>query len=115
MTHQDVSVTPLPNHRYLINKEIRYKDILVPKGYITNGADIPRLFWSIFPPNRSDYLPSVIVHDYMCDYHDRILADQYFNEILELLYVNDFTRYSLVTAVKLYTKIIMIKNRIKLN
>lgn len=44
-----------------------YGSVLVPKGYKTNGADIPRIFWSIFPPNSPEYLSAVVVHDYLCD------------------------------------------------
>ena len=39
----------------------------VPKGYKTNGANVPRILWSIFPPNSPEYLSAVVVHDYLCD------------------------------------------------
>ena len=41
--------------------------IQIPKGYKTNGADIPRIFWCIFPPNSPRYLSAVLVHDFLCD------------------------------------------------
>lgn len=44
-----------------------YKDIEIPLGYITNGANIPRLFWSIFPPNSPEYLSAILVHDYLTE------------------------------------------------
>ena len=59
-------ISPRAQDVYRIVKEFRYKDVTVPVGYETNGADIPRIFWSIFPPNRSTYLPAVIVHNYLC-------------------------------------------------
>jgi len=86
-------------------KSIVYKDVVVPAGYITNGADSPRLFWFIYPPNRTDILPAVIFHDYLCEKEDYEKADRYFDEILELLGVKRFDRWVLVTAVRLYHKI----------
>ncbi|CAD7289586.1 hypothetical protein LMG7974_01663 [Campylobacter majalis] len=50
----------------------KLKSITIPKGYKTNGADIPRLFWCIFPPNSPEYLSAVIVHDYLCDEAEKI-------------------------------------------
>ena len=45
------------NNTSIVVYEYRYKDIAVPEGYETNGADIPRLFWSWTPPlNLSIYL-----------------------------------------------------------
>ncbi len=65
--YREVYISPQKGDVYRITKPLHYKDIVVPSGYTTNGADVPRLFWSFFPPNRSDYLPAVIVHDYLCD------------------------------------------------
>lgn len=37
----------------------------VPKGYVTNGASVPRAYWSLFgSPLTSDYTVPVILHDY---------------------------------------------------
>ena len=57
----------------------------MPKGFITNGADIHRVFWSFYPPNKSDYFPAVVVHDYLCCIKEYEKADRYFKEILEQL------------------------------
>ena len=103
MTYSDVSITPQPGNRYIVNNELTYKEVVVPVGYVTNGADIPRIFWSLFPPNRSDYLPAVIIHDYMCDNCDRMVANKYFEEILVELGVGKFSRIALTGAVNLYT------------
>lgn len=39
----------------------------IKKGFKTNGADIPRMFWCFFPPNKPEYLSAVLIHDYLCD------------------------------------------------
>lgn len=102
--YSDVSITPLKGDRYKLNKTLTYKDVTVPEGYRTNGADIPRIFWSIFPPNKSDYLPAVIVHDYLCDLEEYQKADQYFEEILKELGIDFISVFLLVKAVTLYHK-----------
>lgn len=43
----------------------------VEEGYITDGASIPRLFWSsIGHPFQSQYLRAAIIHDKLCDLAD---------------------------------------------
>jgi hypothetical protein len=42
--------------------------ITVPKGFITDGASIPRIFWSLLGP-FGPYFQAAIVHDYL--YSDR--------------------------------------------
>lgn len=38
--------------------------IIVPAGFITDLATIPRLFWTIMPPN-GDYAKAAIIHDFL--------------------------------------------------
>lgn len=49
------------NYRYMINAETI---IMVPKGFITDGASIPRLFWNILQP-YGPYFPAALIHDYL--------------------------------------------------
>ena len=106
MRYSDVDLTPLKNHRYRVNRSVTYKDVTVPAGYMTNGADVPRLFWVFIPPNRSDILPAVIFHDYLCELREFHKADRYFGEILDLLRVDRPSRFALVSGVRLYTRAI---------
>jgi len=39
-------------------------DITVPKGFQSDGASIPKMFWFISHPLDRDSLPGSIVHDY---------------------------------------------------
>ena len=61
-----VVVQPIGKDRFRVYEDYHYWGICVPKGFITNGADIPRILWSIFPPNSPEYLSAVVIHDYMC-------------------------------------------------
>lgn len=45
-----------------VNKESK---ILVPKGFKTDLASIPRFIWSFLPPNGK-YQKAAILHDYLC-------------------------------------------------
>ena len=62
----------------------------IPKGFITDGASIPRIFWSIFPPYRSEYFSAVVIHDYLCSKanskDDYALADETLKEAM--IYLN---------------------------
>ena len=61
--YERIKLQPLASHKFKLLEDFTYRDVVVPKGYKTNGADIPRIFWSIYPPNRSDFLPAVIIHE----------------------------------------------------
>ena len=100
-----VKVQPLASHKFKLLEDFTYRDVVVPKGYETNGADVPRLLWSIFPPNRSDYLPAVILHDYLCDKAEYKRADDIFESCLLDLGVKPFDRKLLVGGVRLYHKL----------
>ena len=107
MLYTAVKISPRQGGRYRILEDIIYKDIAVPAGYVTNGADIPRWLWWYIPPNWSDILPAVIVHDYLIAMgNDDHKADRYFAEILEGLGIPKYKRLSLILGVKFYTKYI---------
>ena len=89
--YNSLHISPRPGDKYKLIESFTYKDVTVPKGYHTNGANIPILLWSIWPPNRSDYLPAVVIHDYLCDLEEYEKADEYFKEILEILDINKIT------------------------
>ena len=102
MKYNDIQVQPLKGRKYKLLLPIIYRDVMVPIGYKTNGADIPRVFWSFCPPNTSDILPAVIVHDYLCYLEEYQKADDYFEEILTILRIKPWKITILVGAVRLY-------------
>ena len=105
MNYNQVKIQPLPGNKYLVLEDIIFKDVVVPKNFKTNGADVPRLLWSIYPPNKSDFLPAVIIHDYLCEKGEYKKADDLFEECLELLGVRSRDRFILTKSVRLYHKI----------
>ena len=102
LKYSDFYLQPLKNHKFKLAEEVWYKDIVIPKGFRTDGASVPRLFWFIFPPNRTDYLPCAIIHDYLCDKGEYRKADEYFKECLKELKVDKFSRTIMYLAVRLY-------------
>lgn len=52
--------------RYYIGAKGSNRWVDVDKGYLTNGADIPRALWSILP-RRGEYDQAVALHDHLCD------------------------------------------------
>nr|DAX81627.1 MAG TPA: Protein of unknown function (DUF1353) [Bacteriophage sp.] len=82
-----------------------YKDVTVPVGYLTNGANIPRPFWSLFPPNSPEYLSAALVHDYMYDQQDYKKADRYFKEMLKALGCSRLKINLFYYAVRIYSRI----------
>ena len=65
----------LGKDHWRVTKEFRYyiwsKDggewVYVPAGYLTDGASVPRLFWSLIPPWGA-YGQAAVVHDIVCEY-----------------------------------------------
>ena len=95
---------PSLDNSFVVAKPFRVNSSLViPKGYKTNGANIPRVFWFIVPPFKPKYLPAVVVHDYLCDKERYRLADRLFRDIL-LSIENSYKTRAMVLAVRLYHK-----------
>ena len=98
------AVRPTHDNKFILLEKYVYRGVVVPEGYKTNGADVPRVFWSIIPPFKPKYLPAVIVHDYLCDMGEYKLADKYFEMILMSIEDSIETK-SMIKAVKLYHKV----------
>lgn len=44
------------------------KTWLAPKGYVTDGASIPRVLWTLVgAPYEGQYREAAVIHDYYCD------------------------------------------------
>lgn len=62
-----VVLKPYNKDQFIVVGEYRHKQWTVPDGYVTDGASVPRVFWSVFPPNRPEYLSAAVLHDYLTD------------------------------------------------
>lgn len=96
--------------------------VVVPRGYLTDGASVPRPFWSIVPP-WGDYGQAAVMHDWLCEYlrvwntyeykYEKITrsqADSTFNEAMSALDVKSSTRKLMYGAVVAYGHLASIVN-----
>ncbi len=111
---------------WLVNREFKFYFfsqgdrywVNVPKGYLTDGASVPRAMWSIIPP-WGNYGQAAIVHDYLCEFLsvtddngrpvriNRQQADQIFNLAMQVLEVPE--RRMIIGAVSAYRMLHNIK------
>lgn len=119
-------LSPLSNGNYILTRGYKIKlnngDLItIYKGYQTNGADIPRLFWRLYPPYAPEYMPAVLIHDFLCDkaietardkkeLQEKFLyADNAFREILEKLNISKINVKIFYNAVRLWHKVRYLK------
>ena len=115
-------LSPLSNGNYVLTRGYKIKlnngDLIqIERGYQTNGADIPRLFWRLYPPYAPEYMPAVLIHDYLCDkaietakdkkeLQEKFLyADNAFREILEKLNISKSKVKVFYNAVRFWHKV----------
>lgn len=86
--------------------------VTIPKGYLTDGASVPRVFWSLLPP-WGKYGQAVVVHDYLCEHPyietvkgpveiDRKRVDEILEESLRVLNVPAWKRRLMMSGVNSY-------------
>jgi hypothetical protein len=83
-------------------KPLRGPGIIVPRGFVTDFASVPRFFWRLFPPTGT-YGKAAVIHDYLYQFNGvtREQADHIFLEAMEELGVAWVTRHILFLAVRL--------------
>ena len=108
-----VIVKPYSKDRFELVEELRYGLVEVAVGFKTNGANVPRVFWSLFPPNSPEYLSAVVIHDYMCanvSEYGYEKADRYFYEAMIEIGVPKWKAKLFYFWVKWYHKFKVFKN-----
>ena len=80
--------------------------IIVPIGFVTDFASVPRIFWNIIPPNGR-YTCAAIVHDFLCvtKKYPQKRTDDIFLEAMEELGVSWWRRQLMHKMVRMYSKI----------
>ena len=106
-------IVPMPfSRKYRLERvlEVSYTfknetmNIKVPEGYLTDGATIPKVFWSVIgSPYLPEYITAAIVHDWCCDekYDVEEMSDLFF-ELLKLSNVPNLTAKLMRKAVYAY-------------
>lgn len=86
-----------------------FGEMIVPSGFVSDGASIPRIFWSIFCPFDGEFFEAALIHDFLYslmakdeyDYIDRNQADQIFLEGMKDLGVGLIKRNIIYRAVRI--------------
>lgn len=84
-----------------------FGEICVPKDFITDGASIPKVFWSIISP-FDDYFGAAVIHDYLYNHETTYLdysrkeCDLIFKEAMFNLGVPWFRRETIYRAVQTF-------------
>jgi hypothetical protein len=87
---------------YYIGQENSNNFIVVPKGFITDFASIPFIFWSILPPD-GEYTQAAVLHDYCCSHGWlKSTADFIFYEAMGVLGVPSWKKSVMFFAVRLF-------------
>ncbi len=77
--------------------------IIVPRGFVTDFASVPRIFWTFFP-KHGEYTRAAIVHDFLyweqrCT---REQADELFDILMEDSDVDSTSRFTIYAAVRVW-------------
>lgn len=103
-----LEVAPIGKNKWELLKGFEYhvgylgsdERIIVPAGFITDFASVPKLFWPIIDP-IGKHGKAAVIHDY-CYYtacYQRIRSDQIFLEGMEVLNVEEWKRQAMFHAV----------------
>lgn len=102
---ETVQVTVILKDRwplYRIEEDVYLANTYVPRGFISNGASVPRIFWSLYPP-VGRYFLAAVVHDYVLaegmKWKD---ATKIFDDALRELGISSKKRWVMVNAVAFY-------------
>jgi hypothetical protein len=79
--------------------------VIVHRGFVTDGASIPRIFWNIMAPTGS-YFSAAIIHDFLYSGFNedvsRAKSDKIFREAMKSIGVPLVTREIIYRAVRLF-------------
>jgi len=80
----------------------RFNEVKVPKGFVTDLASIPRLFYSVLRPD-GDYAYAAIIHDYLYweQQTSRDVADEIFRLAMLDFKINECVANAIYDAVRL--------------
>lgn len=109
-----VVVQPIGKDKFRVYKDFSYQGVYVARDFVTDGANIPRIFWSLFPPNSPEYLSAIVIHDYMCEnveLYGYEKADRYFYEAMIEIGVSKWKADLFYFCVKWYHRFKVFKNR----
>lgn len=94
----------MESFKYAVGDEYSEEIIRVPRGFITDFASIPRLFWTIIGHPTGKYGKAAVIHDY-CYFrklYSRKRSDEIFYEAMKVLKVPFVKRWLMYHAVRMF-------------
>jgi len=95
---------PTFDNKFILDNDYEIAGIKISKGYETNGADVPRVFWWFIPPFKPKYLPAIIVHDFLFENKQYKKGNDIFEQIL-LTIEDSFTTRMMIKSVRIYANL----------
>jgi hypothetical protein len=87
---------------YFIGTENSDNFIVVPNGFETDFASVPRFFWRILPPD-GEYTQAAVLHDFMITHGWlKSTSDFVFYEAMGVLQVPSWKRSVMFFAVRMF-------------
>lgn len=94
--------------------------VIIPKGFLTDGASVPRVFWAFFP-SWGKYGQAACVHDFLCEYLlisdngkirsiTRKECDQFFLKLMTEMQIGKTKRLLMYWGVSLFRIFAKVKN-----
>lgn len=97
---------------YRVGHEFSETMVVIPDGFITDFASVPRFLWPLLPPT-GPYGKAAVVHDWLYQFPqlmipeqpktrviNRAEADSILNEAMEVLEVGKMIRWSIYSGVR---------------
>ncbi len=105
----DLEVEFIDGKNWVLTAPLQYDDlqllkgVVVPAGFITDYASVPRGLWNLIPRDGL-WTPAAVVHDFCYRYaiFDKATADLMFLHGMEELGVGWFTRRLIYRAVRVF-------------
>lgn len=91
---------------FYFDEKYKKDGVIVPAGFITDFASVPRILWSIIPPTGR-YTKAAVLHDYLYvtkgDHNfSRKYCDKLFLEAMKVLKVKKWKRIIMYLAVRAF-------------
>jgi len=59
---------PDTDYNFILCEDFKFKinsfNFIIPKGFETDLASIPRILWPIYSPNKANTIAAAVIHDY---------------------------------------------------
>ena len=89
---------------YHIGDKTAKEVVVVPKGFITDFASIPRIMWPLIGPPTGEHGKAAVVHDYLYGKHrfTRAKSDRVFREAMKVSDIGWMKRNTMYLGVRLF-------------